>query len=426
MKYSKLILLYLIIIILLLLRFYFYFRHLSYFRDDQMVKLNTTIVTEPKIKNRIQSFSTEANGTRFYVTTAKYPLYSYGEKLDIEGKLRVSENDRRRVYYTLLFPKINKAQVSANPLLITGLFIRRKAILLTESVFSPIDAALLLGIVFGIKQNMPDGFLMKLQDAGVIHVIAASGMNVSMVAGALFFTFKRFVNRKTAIVISIAGVMLYVFIAGFEASVIRAAIMAGMAFGAGVSGRQKLPLYSLFSTAFVMLLIYPSWLWEIGFQLSFLATIGILIGKPILDRGLVRLGKAGVLGEHKVPAGLTFLADDFTTTLSAQIATTPLLLSSFGSINLMSLVINALVLWTIPILMAIGALSVMIGLIFTQLGEISLYLAIPFLRYFEIVVVWFDRFKLPLSLENASWTLWLGYYLLLISAVLFVKKRKEP
>ena len=395
---------------LLALRFYTYYLFLPRLSDSQKIVVNARIVTEPEIKDRLQRFKIKPKGLDIYVTTGNYPIYSYAEFLNLKGKVKVTENDDRK-FYTLPFPEIKTIDSKFDLLTSFSLGIRIKAIKIFGYYLSDIQSALLLGIVFGIKQNMPDDFMIILRDAGVVHVIAASGMNVSMVAGSFIYIFQRFFKRRTALFLSLLILLLYVSIAGFEASIVRAAIMAGISFTAGITGRQKYSVYALFLTAVFMLFINPSWIFDVGFKLSFMATLGIITLKPVFDQRMKVLNGS--------------IKDDFNTTLAAQLATIPILLYSFGSINLLSILINLLILWTIPALMVIGGLSIISGLIFAQLGSFISVFSIPLLIYFEVVVRYFDRFKIPLVMEESSWILWVGYYLLLAVFLFFIKKKGE-
>jgi competence protein ComEC len=397
---------------LLFIRFYTFYGSLPELIDGQAVIVRTKIINEPEIEGKFQRFSITVKSHRIFITTVKYPIYRYGEFLVIRGKVKVSEKEGR-VFYSLVFPEIHTLKNNANVIMRMSLFIRERAINVFESVLSPIHSALLLGIVFGIKQNMPDEFLDILRDGGVIHVIAASGMNVSMVAGSLFFIFQRFLRRRIALLVSMVGLLIYVCIAGFEASIIRAALMSSIAFAAGITGRKRLPIYTLFITGIVMLFINPSYITDVGFQLSFLATLGILTLKPMLDRLLKQADRLGSI------------RDDLNTTLAATLATVPILLTNFGAVNLLSIFINILVLWTIPFLMIIGGISILLGLFFTQLGQIVTYLTLPLLMYFELVVRYFDRFKIPLMIDNSSPILWIGYYLILAAFIIFMGKKRK-
>jgi competence protein ComEC len=404
---------------LLFIRFYTFYASIPELIDGQAVIIRTNIINEPEIEGKFQRFSIIVRSHRIFITTVKYPIYRYGEFLEIRGKVKVSEKEGK-VFYSLVFPEIRALHNNANVIMRVSLFIRERAIDIFESALSPIHSALLLGIVFGIKQNMPDEFLDILRDGGVVHVIAASGMNVSMVAGSLFFITVRFMRRRMALLVSMIGLLIYVCIAGFEASIIRAAIMSSIAFAAGITGRKRLPLYTLFLTALFMLFINPTWITDVGFQLSFMATAGILTLKPIFDLLFERIVS------NSIGAGrLGSISDDLNTTLAATLATVPILLTNFGSVNLLSILINMLVLWTIPFLMIIGGISIILGLFFTQLGQIIAYFTLPLLMYFELVVRYFDRFKIPIMIDNSSPVLWIGYYLILASFLIFIRKKRN-
>jgi competence protein ComEC len=412
MSKANLVLFVVFILILLAVRCYYFYQHTPIYVNGELLTVSARIKSEPIISGKTQRFSIGlSHGAIAFITTMKYPFYAYGQQIDVTGKLRITQKDGNQIL-ALAYPKIRNSAVKQDIVSATALNIRQKAIMLFQSILSPVDAGLLLGIVFGIKQNMPDAFMEQLRSAGVMHVIAASGMNVSMVAGALIFIFQRFLRRRTALVVSMVGVILYTFIAGMEPSIIRAIIMAGITFAAGIGGRQKTPFYALFLTAVFMLLFNPGLLFDVGFQLSFLATFGILSLKPLfvfLERGTI-----GAL-----------VGGDLTTTLAAQIATFPVLLVNFGSVNLLSVAINLLVLWVIPPLMVLGGVGALTGLFFKPLTQILMYLALPFLWYFESIVALSAKVSLPLQMEAVPLPFWLGYYILLTAVFLFYNEKAK-
>ncbi len=244
-----------------------------------------------------------------------------------------------------------------------------------------------------------------------MHVIAASGMNVTFVAGALIYVIGSILKRQFAIVIAGFGIVFYMFLAGFEPSIVRAGIMAILAFGAGLIGKQYWGLFSLLSALYAMLLHSPRLLFDVGFQLSFLATLGILIIKPMLG-GLWRFTKLGWLGE------------DIGTTVAAQIAVFPVLMSVFGKTGILSILVNGLVLWTVPFLMTFGALALITESI-PLIGQMFLYLCLPFLLFFEWVVNFFGSLGWVWEVEEFSWQLSAGYYLILIAIILLFKKKSK-
>jgi len=188
--------------------------------------------------------------------------------------------------------------------------------------------------------------------------------------------------------------------------------MGLLALGAALLGRQDIGIFALFVSGYVLLLWQPNFLFDVGFQLSFMATCGIMFMKPLLDHWLAKLGKWGELGGESV-----------TTTLAAQLGTLPILLSVFGQFGLLSVLVNTLVLWTVPFLMIFGSLAVLFGLFFLPLGQIFLYPAFPFLIYFETVVSFFGSSDLVIHTNPLPPVLWIGYYLLL-AAIIYFKRKK--
>lgn len=199
----------------------------------------------------------------------------------------------------------------------------------TYSRFLPAqDSGLLMGIVFGEK-SLPKSAMKKFQNTGVVHIIAASGMNVSMLTGFVLGTLLLFMRRQYALVATIIIIVFYTGLGQFQPSIVRAAIMGVVALGAGLFGRQNTSFLALMFAAYIMVLWDPSVVTSISFMLSFSATAGILFLDPLFK-------KVGIVG------GLT---EDFRTTLAAQIATTPILLFFFGTYQSASIVTNLLVLW---------------------------------------------------------------------------------
>lgn len=403
-----------LIIILLLsfltLRFMYFYSNQASFIVGQNLLITTRIISEPVINGRSQTFRIFYKGKRITVKTSSFPRYSYGQKISLNGSLDIKTYPKKPEILTLSFPKII-VNTETNILLILIYNIRQSIAHLFERALTARDASLLLGIVFGIRRNFDQSFLQALQSAGVMHVIAASGMNVTMVAGALLAIFSRFLSRRKAIIISLIGLVIYDTIAGFEPSIVRASFMAGFAFLGSLLGKQRFSLYLLFLTAYLMLFIQPGLVFDLGFQLSFFATAGIMLIKPLFS--FLEKGKIGSL-----------IGEDFSTTLSAQIMTLPFLMSAFGSVNLLSVFINACILWTVPILMVIGGIAACIGLVAPPLAVLILYTAVPFLRFFETVVIFFSRFPLWMKGEMPG-VLWIGYFCLIFAIIIFNYIRKH-
>lgn len=390
--------------------------------DGQEIKFTTTLLTEPTGSYNYKSVNLPySNGFGSTQIKLFFPPNSdlhYGDKVTFSGKITILQpkNSSRQASGVLG----NKKQVIAiyspsfkvnvgqeNPFFSASYFFRHKFKQIYEKLFSQKLSSLLIGVVLGVKGNFPKEFLTDLQATGVMHVIAASGMNVTMVGGFFMGLFAVFLGRRWAVVLTILVLLFYCFVSGLQASIIRATIMIGFALGAQFFGRQYSGLYGLVLAACGMLLINPMWSFDVGFQLSFAATLGILFIKPIIPK-------------------IRFVSEDVTTTIAAQIATLPILLSSFGSLGLLSILVNALVLWTIPPLMIFGGVGGLIGIAFEPLGQFILLLCMPFLWFFEWIVVFFGNLHWQIAVSSVPEALIVGYYLMLISFVWFLKQKIKP
>lgn len=381
--------------LLLGVRFLFFYKDQKPLKNQQEVSFETTLLSEPRITARNQIFSAILNRQRITVFSPTTPEIHYGDTIKLSGFLK-EKVVNGKTNFTLNIKNIESAK-RGNMILSLSSFLRQKIINFYTKNLNSDEAGLLLGIVFGVKEYIPQNFLKDLKLAGVMHVIAASGMNVTMVGGFLSSIFLLFLRRQVALCLSILGIILYATLAELEPSIIRASIMGFLVFVAAIFGRQMWASYSLMLTGFTMLFWDPSLLYDIGFQLSFMATIGLLYLKPIFKNPIL---------------------DSFQTTIFAQIATLPILIANFGTYSLWSVVVNGLVLWTVPLLMVVGGVSAVISLVIEPFARLTLYLSLPLLIFFGAVVKFFSGLGGVVKIESLSWEAILGYYFILASIIL--------
>jgi competence protein ComEC len=392
-----------ILLILLGWRFWAHFGSLQDYIDGQRVSFRARLAEEPDVGGGRQRFAVfDSLGRRVFITTSMEVLYHYGDKLFIDGIFTVKEKSSY-----LYFPNIQIVSSEHDYLSKIDVYIKNTSQNVFNRFASPTSAGLLLGMVFGGKQGLPGDFVEKLRVTGVMHVIAASGMNVTFVAGALLSLLGRCMRRQFVLVFSIGGVCFYAFLAGFEPSIARATIMIVIALAAGLLGRYYYALAALFFTGYVMLLYRPIFVFDVGFQLSFLSTLGILVIKQML------------------PFPKRFLMDDVGTTVAAQMMTLPILLGTFGQYGVLSVLVNALVLWTIPYLMVLGALGAIWGMLWGEIGGLFVWVSLPFLWYFERVVSFFADQGWVWRVDNIPWQVGAGYYFILMGIVVGFSESKK-
>jgi len=253
---------------------------------------------------------------------------------------------------------------------------RKKIISFYQRSFPEPHSSLVAGIILGYKSEQTGIFWDSLKKTGTMHVVVASGMNVTFVAGFLMSILLIFLSRKKAILFTLLGIWIYAFISGFEAPIVRSTIMFSIALIAQLFGRLSFSTNALFLSAILMLIIKPIWIYDLGFILSFTATGSLMLFTKKVEKLLVFVPK--------------YIKTDLNTTLAAQIGVVPILFVTFGQFNLLSPLVNVLILWTVPLIMIIGSIGGVIGLIIPELGKLILYLAYPLTWYFISIVGFFN------------------------------------
>lgn len=225
------------------------------------------------------------------------------------------------------------------------------------------QASLLAGILFGVKSNLPVDLYQALIATGTIHIVVLSGQNISILAKILAeLTLP--LGRKNSLLITFAGLISYVLFIGVEPTLVRAFLMGSMSLIAVYFGRLNWSVLSLVLAAGVMLLVKPEWLADISFQLSFLATLGIILFGPSI------LSKPKNLLEEIS----SVVRVNLQTTLAAQLFTIPLILFRFERFSLVSPLTNVLIGWTITPIMVLGMLVSLMGWFFLPLGQLISWL----------------------------------------------------
>lgn len=233
-------------------------------------------------------------------------------------------------------------------------------------------AGLMVGLLFGTKASLSQDFYAALIASGTLHIIALSGMNVSIIMNMIAKSLQWFVGRWWASLLSVMGIIWFVWFVGPSATIVRAAIMGCLSLVAILFGRQYWAIFGWVLAVGIMLVIHISWLFDISFQLSTLATLGIILfGKTNEDR-------RGILNAIKENLHLTF---------AAQVFTIPLILFSFHRISLVSPLANLAIGWVISPLTILGWATAVFGWVWLPLGQVIAWIDWVLLEYM-IRVIW--------------------------------------
>lgn len=326
------------------------------------------------------------------VQTGRYPPIDYGSTLVLEGDLLppvalgnpgyAAYLERQGILSVMQFPVIEVvAEGGGSPLYRALLEIKgrsREAIAL--SLPEP-HAALLTGILLGDSSGMPRELEDDFRETGMTHIIAISGFNIAVIIAMLDAITAPIFPRRMAAVVMMVFIGLYALLVGAGASVVRASLM-GITFliGFRLLGRPTLAIAGLFTAAFVMTAAQPDALWDIGFQLSFAATLGLVLYAGAWTRRLDR-GAAAVLTPQVSGRVSRVVGEVLVVTLAAQILTLPLILYHFGRLSLASLPANVLVLPAQAGVMTAGGITMALGMLWPPAGQLAGLVAWAFLHY---------------------------------------------
>ena len=341
----------------------------------------------------------------------RYPAYAYGDVLRFSPEASVSLRYGR---YVLRGDAVRTAEGAGNRLRGALYAFKRAFVGILEAALPREKAALLAGLTVGERGEFSDEFKEALRVSGTTHIVALSGYNIAIVALAAGALFSKFLARRPRFLVTLSVIAAFVIATGAEASVVRAGIMGAILLLAKDSGRIYSLRNAITATAFIMALVDPSVLiFDLGFQLSFLALLGIVFLVPRIEPLVLRIrGVPAVLKEH------------LATTAAAQLAVTPLLLMSFGSVSLFSLPANVLILGTVPLTMALGFLAGFAGLLHGALAGLFALPAGILLSYQIGTIEFFGRLPQAGLAFIPSWFVVLPYYALLVFWVRW--KRKPP
>lgn len=269
------------------------------------------------------------------------------------------------------------------------------------------QSALLSGIVLGSKQVLPEEFKKALVNTSTIHIVVASGQNLTILSG-LIVGFASIIGRKKAVLASIFVNLFYSVLTGFQIPIIRAAFMNVFAASGQLIGREISAFYTLLLSAVIMLIYEPLWLFSVSFQLSFLATFAVMEYSPVIERRFKWLPD--------------IMRQDLVVSSSAFLFTLPIIFESFGRVSVTGIIVNGLVLWTTAIIMASGGVVAVVSLFSLEIAAALALFPGIFLTYLIYIVEFFNSMTPVVEVESLGWVFWLGYYLLLMAFYIWARR----
>ncbi|TEU00632.1 MAG: hypothetical protein E3J30_02355, partial [Anaerolineales bacterium] len=238
--------------------------------------------------------------------------------------------------------------------------------------------------------------------------------NITLLAGLFVSVFGRWFGARRGGWIAAAAIFLYTLLVGADPAVQRAAVMGGLALTARHLGRQTHGLASLSAAAIIMTLINPRTLWDVGFQLSFFATLGLILYADPLREGAIRFMMRWLTPKQSEKIANP-ISEFFLFTLAAQITTLPLTAIHFRRLSLVSVLANPVILPLQPLLMITGGLASLLGALWIPLGQPIAWAAWLFPAFTNQAVRFFAEWPAAsIALGSFDYLLVLAYYILLL------------
>jgi competence protein ComEC len=282
-----------------------------------------------------------------------YPRHYYGDILSAGGKITSPQEEyteRERlakdgIFSVMLFPKTENIGANGGVWWWNNIFMLRRAIIRNiERYFPEPHAAFLSGLLIGEKQQLPQDFKNDLSRSGTSHLVALSGYNITIVGAAVSNVFSALALAPGLVFWGVvAAIVAFTVFCGAQASLVRAAIMGSLVLFAKKKGRAYNVTNALLGAAAIMVLINPKILrFDVSFQLSFLAMMGMVYFAPVLKEKMKRL-----------PDFLN-IKDTLAETVAAQLLVLPLLVFYFDSFSMVAPLANIFILVTVPLAMFLG------------------------------------------------------------------------
>ncbi len=401
--------------------------------NDQPQKITLTgqVVDEPDIRINQQKLKVKVGESMVLVTANLYPPYRYLDIVQITGKLKTPAElanfsyknylAKDGVYSVIDYPDIT---VLPGPRLYTPTtFLYEKILWMKERLvasiyknFFPPNTLILEGMIFGNDKRMSPELKNQFNATGLSHVTAVSGTNIVILINILMvFLLALGFWRGQAFWAAVGLIWFYLIMIGLPVSGVRAGIMGSMGLLAQKLGRQNTSSRVLTLTGAVMLFQNPMLLvYDVSFQLSFLASLGIIYVKPCLDYYLA------VFSWEKTQWLISILS----ITLAAQIITLPIMVYNFGQVSFIAPITNVLALPVVEALTVLGFLASFAGAFSHLLGFLFSLPCLALLKYFTLVLDIFSKPWAVTTVQGVPW-IWIAVYYAALAVLIWWLQKSQ-
>ncbi len=337
------------------------------------------VVGEPEYKSNYQRLVVRVDSTpkptRILVSTDRYPEFETGDRVMVRGEIENPENfiteagkefnyveylSNKNIVFTMSFAEISLIQAHESRHLQRFLINLKYSFLSAiQRVIKEPEGGLLGGILLGAKDGLDEETEQKFINTGTIHIVVLSGYNITIVSEAIVRNLERFMPERIALSFGAFGILVFALLTGAGTTTIRATVMGLLGLLARVTKRNYDILRALFLAGFLMVFTNPfALVYDISFQLSFIATLGLVLVTPLVEKWKFVTFFPKRFGIQEI----------FASTLATQITVLPFLLYKIGTLSIIAPLANILVLPLIPLSMGVGFLAGLVEAL-THLGS---------------------------------------------------------
>ncbi len=362
-------------------------------------------------------------------------IYHYGQVVRLRGKLKTPPENEEFSYRDYLAAKNIYSYMSiaeatllpdegGNFILKAVYAFKEKSLANIYKLFPDPEASLLAGILLGVDSGLPKDIQQAFKNTGTSHIIAISGFNIAIIAGIFTALFSRWFGARRGATMAVIFIFLYTFLVGADASVVRAAIMGSFGLFARQVGRRQMAINTILAVAAIMCIWNPLYVWDVGFQLSFFATLGLILYSEPFSNFSLKIISRFTTPDNAQKINAPF-SDFVLLTLAAQLTTLPIMAYHFKQISLVSIIANPFVLPVQPAVMVLAGFALLLSYVWIPLGQLAAWIAWPFSVYTIRAVEFFNWPAWIVYLGDSSLWLVVFFYAALLSVTFGLPQIKD-
>ncbi|MBT3362888.1 MAG: ComEC family competence protein [Chloroflexi bacterium] len=370
-----------------------------------------------------------------------FPYYNYDDRIEISATLEeppVLEDfnykeylERQRIYSIAYYPNVQLIESGQGNAILRGIYTLRTDMsgAINSSLHEP-QASMAQAILLGKRGTIPDSLKDGLAISGTMHLIAISGIHITIMAGLFMalgaWFFGR--HRPAYLLLPLIIIWLYTMISGMHPSAIRAAIMSSVYLLAIWSGRSNRSLNALALTAAIMVALQPYVLWDVGFRLSFLAMLGIVLLSPYFEAaGQSSIRRLSGKQSYEPLSNIgNFINKSVAITLGATLATMPAVAFYFNRVSLVSLPATFLALPVLPLVIVTSALVGILGIFALPVARVIGWAAWVALTYLIKIIEFFSSLSFSsIEMDSVAAAPVIAFYVIAGFVLIILGNRKR-